>query len=216
MFRKIVLFIIIAQSVTGSLFAQDAQQSTKKPIAGFDNMSYLAWDVSFPSGSVSDFISKTSFSGGTFGYRKMLNKGNVSIGGDISWNSLYEYAPRKTYELPNGAVTTDLYKYVYTLPFGLNAHYYFQGNKLVTPYAGLMLGTTYSQQKIYYNTYVTEDENWGFYIRPEIGAMIKFDEYTNWGLLIGARYNYSTNQQADFKIDNISTISLQLGMAWTW
>ena len=181
MFRKIVLFIIIAQSVTGSLFAQDAQQSTKKPIAGFDNMSYLAWD-----------------------------------GGDISWNSLYEYAPRKTYELPNGAVTTDLYKYVYTLPFGLNAHYYFQGNKLVTPYAGLMLGTTYSQQKIYYNTYVTEDENWGFYIRPEIGAMIKFDEYTNWGLLIGARYNYSTNQQADFKIDNISTISLQLGMAWTW
>lgn len=217
MFRKILSILFLTQVLCGVAVAQNDQTAKRPATPKFDNIAFLAWDVNFPTGDLSSFISKTSFAGGTFGYRKMLNSGNISIGGDITWNSFYEYAPRKTYQIPpNGAITTDLYKYVYTLPFGLNAHYYFNGGKLVAPYAGLGLGATYSQQQIYYNTYVSEDDNWGFYIRPELGAYIKFDEYSTWGILAGVRYNYSTNKQEDFKLNSITSVSAQLGIAWTW
>lgn len=184
--------------------------------AKFHQMAYLNWDISFPTGNLSNFTGATSYSGGTFGYRKMLSKGNVSIGGDISWHSFSEYKARKTYQLDAGAITTDLYSYVYELPFGVTTHYYFNGGKHFMPYAGLCIGANYSQQDLCYNTYVTSYDNWGLYLRPEIGAVIRFDEYAHWGVLVGAKYNYSTNKTDNFKLDNQSSFGASLGIAWDW
>lgn len=214
-YLSILLFAAFAAHAQNSQDVSYYQKGGGK-VAKFHQLAYLNWDVTFPTGSLSDFCSATSYSGGTFGYRKMLSKGNVSIGGDISWHSLSEYKPRKTYQLDAGAITTDLYSYVYELPFGLNAHYYFKGGKHVMPYAGLCLGTNYSQQELYYNTYVTSYDNWGFYARPEIGAVIRFDEYAHWGILIGAKYNYATNKTDNFKLDNQSSFGAALGIAWDW
>jgi outer membrane protein W len=144
----------------------------------------------------------------------MLSHTNVSVGADVSWNSYYEYTPKTTYQLKDGAVTTDLYKYVYTLPLALTAHYYFPAGKIIHPYLGVGLGATYADEQLYYNTYVTEDTQWGFLVRPELGALIKVNPKSGWGILAGVRYSYSTNKQTEFKIDNLSSIGVQLGVAW--
>lgn len=185
-----------------------AQQERREP--AFNTIAFLAWDISSPQ---NDFVKKTSFSGGTFGYRKMLKNGNVSVGADVSWNSHHEYAPKQTYQLKDGAVTTDLYKYLYTLPLTLNTHYYFKAGKSIHPYVGVALGATYADEQLYYNTFVTEDTQWGFLVRPEVGALIKLGTNSGWAILAGVRYSYSTNKQTEFKIDNLQSFGYQLGIA---
>jgi hypothetical protein len=205
---KLVLSLLVLLTANASLHAQ-------KNGAGqaFHELGYLSWDISSPK---SDFVKKTSLSGGTFGFRKMLKNKKVSIGADFSWNSYYEYAPTATYQLKDGAVTTDLYKYLYTSIPTINAHYYFGGGGDIHPYAGLALGAAYADEQLYYNTFVTEDTQWGFLVRPEVGALIKVNPQTGWGILAAVRYSYSTNKQTEFKIDNLQAIGFQLGVVWGW
>ena len=94
----------------------------------------------------------------------------------------------------------------------INAHHYFHVNNRLYPYVGLALGATYAEMKLYYNTYVSSDYNWGFLIRPEVGAIYKFFENDSWGVLLGVRYNYSTNTASSFKINGIQSIGFQLGI----
>jgi len=169
----------------------------------------VAWDVNFPLDN--KFVNATSFKGFKFETRRMVTP-NMSVGFEAGSNVYDQYLPRKTYQIQDGAITTDLYTYVYTLPLALNVHHYFNVSKMVIPYAGLAMGATYSQQKIYYNTYVSQDENWGFLIRPELGALVKFHE--GMALLVGARYSYSTNTQSTFHINGIQSFGLQLGLVF--
>lgn len=205
MIRTIILLLVLALFVN---MPANAQKST----VPFTTLFGVAWDVNIPTGN--EFLETTSYYGFKIEYRRAL-KGNFSLGGEMAWNSFHEYVPRSTYQLKNGAITTDLYKYIYTLPIALNGHYYFKGGKIFHPYAGLALGATYSQQDLFYNTYVTEYDNWGFLARPELGAIIRLSENSGFGILVGARYSYSTNQQDDFKIDGLKSIGLQLGIVLT-
>jgi hypothetical protein len=210
MFRNILFSLLFILMASVSSFAQNDNQ---RPL--FKQMGFLSWDVNIPVDN--DFVSSTSYKGGSFGFRKMLKNGKVSVGGDISWNTFQEYADRKTYQLENnGAVTTDFVKYIYTLPLSLNSHYYFTSEKLINPYIGIGIGATYASEELYYNTYVTEDDQWGFLVRPEVGAIIKFQPYSGWGIILGGRYNYSTNEQTDFDIKSLQSLELQLGIAWNW
>ncbi len=171
----------------------------------------IAWDVNVPVGD--NFINATSWYGGKVEFRQFV-KENVSVGLEVNWSSLYEYKPRKTYPITNGDVTTDAYKYLYMLPINVNAHYYFGNNPIIRPYAGVGIGATYSQQDIFFSDWELYDDNWGFLIRPEIGAIIKFTERSQVGLLVGVRYNYSTNKQTDFNMNGINTLSFQLGVSF--
>ncbi len=112
-------------------------------------------------------------------------------------------------------VTTDFYSYLYTLPLALNAHHYFHVNGRVFPYAGLAPGGTYAEMKLYYKAYVSSDYNRGFLIRPEPGAIVKFSDNSPVGLIVGARYSYSTNSQSQIKINGIQSVGLQLGLVTT-
>ena len=185
---------------------------TKAQSGYLPNGFYLfGWDVNVPLNN-KNFIDRTSFAGGKAEGRFFVTP-NISVGGEISWSSLYQYAPKKTYEFDNGAVTTDLYKYIYLLPMNLNAHYYFKTDGQLMPYAGLGLGAMFSEQDLYFNIYNLHETNWGFLVKPEAGVLLKFGENSRSGIVFGVRYNYATNRQPDFKIDNIQTLSFQLGLA---
>jgi hypothetical protein len=204
MLRKIFFSTMTIMAIAIGAVAQTGHHTEV-----FNQMADVAWDVNFPINN--KFVSKTSFEGFKFELRRMIKSG-ISAGFEVGWNTYYQYVPRQTYQIQDGAVTTDLYTYIYTLPLALNVHHYFNINKMVTTYAGLALGATYSQQKIYYNTYVSQDENWGFLVRPELGAIIKFQE--GMGLLVGARYSYSTNSQKTFQINGLQSFGLQLGLVF--
>jgi Outer membrane protein beta-barrel domain len=206
MFRKLITSLIAIPMV----LAVSAQGNHTPAFS--DELFGLSWDINIPVNN--NFTNKTSLDGFQMDYRKMI-KPDLSVGLEINWASYEQYYPRKTYQIPNGAVTTDFYSYLYTFPLAISVHHYFHGNNKIFPYAGLALGATYAEMKLFYNTYSSSDYNWGFLIRPELGAIVKFSDNSSWGLMIGARYNYSTNTQSNFKINGIQSVGFQLGLVAT-
>jgi hypothetical protein len=76
------------------------------------------------------------------------------------------------------------------------------------------IGGNYSQQKIYYNIYVTQDENWGFHVKPELGLIFRPQPHSGLGIIFAANYGYSSNTQKTFNIDGLTYFGLKLGVVF--
>jgi outer membrane protein len=171
----------------------------------------IGWDINTPINNTK-FIDNTSAAGISLQGRYFINE-NISVGAEIAWASLYEYAPRETYTFDNGAVTTDLYKFNYILPITANAHYYFMPDRAVTPYVGLGVGAMYSQQDFYFNIYNLSFSKWGYLVKPEAGVLFKFGR-SNMGAMLGVRYNYGTNREPALNFDNIQMLGVNIGLVF--
>ncbi|MGO4291978.1 outer membrane beta-barrel protein [Chitinophaga sp. RAB17] len=176
-----------------------------------NNLFGLSWEIAIPTNN--DFLDKTSLSGGKAEYRYFLKKVPVSFGIATSWNSYEQYIPTQTvyYKDNNSAITTDMDRVIYTVPVTAIAHYYFNYGKKVMPYAGVGIGTQYAQQTIYYNVFENDTYDWGFVVRPEIGALIR-PNGGNWGIILGASYQYATNKNDLFQIDNLKSFNFNIGL----
>jgi outer membrane protein W len=176
------------------------------------NLYGFSWEVAFPTGN---FVSKTSFLGAKLEYRHFV-KDNISVGGTLGWNNYDEYVGRKTYENADQtlAITTDQQRFVFNLPMTVDGFYYLKEGKHFKPYAGIGLGAQYSSQAVYYNIFVTEDKNWGFIARPQIGTIIKYSEYSATRFMIAAGYNYATNKNTTFRMDNFQNFWVSLGISF--
>lgn len=176
-----------------------------------NNLFGLSWEIAIPTNN--DFLDKTSFAGGKAEYRYFLKKAPVSFGLAVSWNSYEQYIPTQTiyYKNNNSAITTDMDRLIYTAPIVATAHYYFNYGKKVMPYTGVGIGTQYAQQTIYYNVFENDTYDWGFVVRPEVGALIR-PNGGNWGIILGASYQYATNKNDLFKIDNLKSFNFNIGL----
>ena len=174
---------------------------------------YLNWESGFPVGN--NFLSEYSPRGFNFGYSRYISD-DLAVGTDFGWNNYYEYQAKKTYLFADGAATTDLYKYIYTVPMTVTVTKFFHGGTTATPYVKLGLGAQYSEQNLYYNVYETTNENWGFVAIPEAGAFIHFGKLNPWSLNIAVRYKFSTNSAKQFGITNLQTLNFLLGVACTF
>jgi outer membrane protein len=129
-----------------------------------------------------------------------------------SYNTLDDYVPRRTYDFPGGAITTDIYNYLYYFTIMGNAQYYFvQGEKFI-PYASLGMGVAFSEYRIFYNVYEDTDSQTSFVVRPEIGTLFRVKEYASWGLKSSVSYDFAANKSDYFEVDNFSGISFQIGV----
>lgn len=209
MYRYILSILLTVIIGSSSVNAQDGALSRN-----FDQFMSFAWDVNIPLGD--SYAEDVSYSGGKFEFRKMIDD-KFSLGFDVSWNSYSTYKPTQTYHFNEATdVTTDLYKFNYTLPLAVTAHYYLPTYSVFVPYFGLGMGAMYSQPKLYFNIYEINQENWGFLLRPEIGTVIKFDPMGDTGILLAARYSYSTNEEPTFRISDMSALGFQLGFVWLY
>ena len=156
-----------------SIFALCFSASAQKPSGNITildrDMFILNWEIAIPTNS--DYLSKTSFRNGRLEYRHLVTN-QFAFGFSLGWYSFDEKVDQQLYETEDGAsaVFTDVVRQVYQLPFSANGYYYFGNSEEFRPYAGLGLGANYAQQEAYFNVFVVEDSNWGFYVRPEIGA----------------------------------------------
>ena len=177
---------------------------------GQNSLIGLSWNMSVPTGSTTNFVGETSLRGGQFEFRDFLPaERNISLGLSIGWNGYQEDEPRQTYAIENGAVTTDLVKYTYTLPILLNVHHYFPIGENVLPYVGAGIGGMYSEHEIFFNIYNIEENEWGFAVRPEVGAIFPFGRA---GLLVAADYLWATNESSTLGIDNSASLNFRLGV----
>lgn len=175
------------------------------------NVMTLNWEIATPTDA--KYLKETSLAGGSIEFRHFLNE-KLSIGAAIHWNSFDQYVPAQVYEKPDGsaAIYTDMVWQVYTVPMMATAHYYFDAGKMVKPYVGIGIGGNYSEQSVYYNVFVSDEDNWGFVARPEVGALIKMGKYAGFNVSVG--YNYATNENPAFKVKDLKHIGFSIGGFW--
>ena len=137
-----------------------------------------------------------------------------AIGGFASFNTNNQYYPKQTYTFTDkSALTTDLDKSIYQVPFGSTLRVRFLRG-MFQPYIEAKIGTEYSAQNIYMSTFMTSKDNWGFYISPEVGMTFFPFENTDFGFQIAAYYSYASNQNSTFDIKEINNLGFKLGIAF--
>lgn len=170
----------------------------------------VGWNTLKPL-SDKEFTNKTSSAGMRIGYSKFMND-RFGFGIEGGFNTLDDYVPRQTYEFPGGAITTDIYNYLYYFTLMGNAQYYFVQGKNFIPYASVAMGVAFSEYRIYYNVYSEGDTQTSFVVRPEIGTLFRVKEYASWGLKSSVSYDFASNKSDQFEVGNFSGISFLVGI----
>ena len=138
----------------------------------------------------------------------------IAVGGFASFNSNSQYYGKQTYYFDDhSALTTDLTKSLYQVPFGSTVRCRFLWTEF-QPYIEAKIGTEYSQQSTYLSTYVSRHDNWGFYISPEIGFTWFPFSQTDFGFQLAAYYSYATNNNKAYKMNGINNLGFKLGIAF--
>ena len=206
--KRVVLIILMAICFKAS------SQNPSGNITILDrDMFIINWEIAFPTNG--DYLSETSFSNGRLEYRHLVNR-KFAYGFSLGWYSFDQQVDQQLYESEDGsaAVFTDLIRQVYQVPLSANGYYYFSDSETLRPYIGLGLGANYSQQEAFFNIFVVEDDNWGFYVRPEIGTQYLLNN--GFGLIAYVSFNYATNSSDFFEVDSLSHVGIGLGVNWSW
>lgn len=171
---------------------------------------HLGWNTLVPF-SDKDFTGSTSTAGLRLGYSQFVTE-RFGFGFEAGYSTLDDYVTPTTYEYPGGAITTDIYNYLYYFTLMANGQYYFsQGNRF-TPYASLGMGVAFSEYKIFYNVYQESDQNIAFVVRPEMGTLFKVKEGSSFGLKAALGFDYATNKSEYFETKNLSGLNFQIGV----
>lgn len=138
----------------------------------------------------------------------------IAVGGFASFNSNDQYYGKQTFYFDDhSALTTDLTRSLYQVPFGATLRCRFLWTEL-QPYIEAKIGTEYAQQSTYMSTYVSRHDNWGFYISPEIGLSWFPFSQTDFGFQLAVYYSYATNSNKAYNLNGINNLGFKLGVAF--
>jgi hypothetical protein len=211
--KKIIIISLIVFLSTGlSGYSQEDNLFLKKSQMTF------SYQMGFPTADLKDFIPENDYLGWDFEMKSMVTH-NLAIGGHIGYQGFYKKYPRDTYEFPQGAITTTIFKYYYTIPMQAIATWYFIPEGMIQPFASMNLGVNYNERRGEIGIYVLEDNSWNFSFAPEAGVIVPFGKYSQWGGNIRAKYNYNVyNRDENVAMDfnNLAYWNLMLGLTYTW
>jgi hypothetical protein len=210
--KKIIIISLIALFSAGSLsYAQDSKLFLQKSQMTF------SYQMGFATGSLKDWIQENDYLGWDFEMKSMVTH-NLAIGGHIGYQGFYKKFPRDTYEFPQGAITTTVFKYYYTLPMQAVATWFFMPDGMVQPYLGMNVGVNYNERRGEIGIYSLEDNSWNFSFAPEAGVIVPFGKYSQWGVNLRGKYNYNVysrdNLAFDFK--QLAFWNVMIGLTYTW
>ena len=138
----------------------------------------------------------------------------IAVGGFASFNSNDQYYGKQTFYFDDhSALTTDLTRSLYQVPFGATLRCRFLWTEL-QPYIEAKIGTEYAQQSTYMSTYVSRHDNWGFYVSPEIGLSWFPFSQTDFGFQLAVYYSYATNSNKAYNLNGINNLGFKLGVAF--
>ena len=138
----------------------------------------------------------------------------IAVGGFASFNSNDQYYGKQTFYFDDhSALTTDLSRSLYQVPFGATLRCRFLWTEL-QPYIEAKIGTEYAQQSTYMSTYVSRHDNWGFYVSPEIGLSWFPFSQTDFGFQLAVYYSYATNSNKAYNLNGINNLGFKLGVAF--
>jgi hypothetical protein len=170
---------------------------------------HINWTIVKPT--YTDFVGKTSSRGVRLGFTRFINE-HFGAGIEGGFNVLDDYVPRQTYYYPGGAITTDIFNYMYNYTLTVNGQYYFKKSGLFVPYAALHAGVIFTEYTLFYNAYSETESKAGIAMRPELGALYRFQTYGALGLKAAIGYEYAANKSESYGIDNFSGLNVQIGI----
>ena len=139
---------------------------------------------------------------------------SFAIGGFASFNTNNDYIPKQTYTFEDqSALTTDVDRSIYQVPFGLTMRTRFLRGEL-QPYLGTKIGAEFSTQSTYMSTFVNRHDNWGFYMSPEVGLTYFPFEKTDVGFQFAVYYSFCTNKNSSYDLKGIKNLGFKLGVAF--
>lgn len=165
-----------------------------------------------PLGDLSSYADGTSTRGWSIDGRKFTTD-EVSVGGYIGYNGFYEERARALYDIDNVTINSQTWRYVYTLPVLVTAHYYI-GEGMVRPYVGLGVGLYYVEQELQFSSFRISEDSWNFGLAPEVGAFIPFGLGSNVGALINVKFHQVFYEELN--IGSLNYINYNFGLAFSY
>lgn len=200
------MIYILAAAVTFMLAAAqaDAQMGKRTYVNG-------GWQF---NGTIKNEVAESAQGYGAYIESGFYVTPMLAIGGFASFNSNDQYYPSQTYTFADkSALTTDLFKSIYQVPFGSTLRLRF-ARSMFQPYVEAKIGTEYSSQSTYMSTFVSRDDNWGFYVSPEVGMTVYPFEKDDFGFQLALYYSYSTNKSTEYNMKGINNLGFKLGIAF--
>lgn len=202
--KKIIYMIVTAAAMLFAVTEADAQMGKRYFING-------GWQFNGTPGN--EFV-KSAQGYGAYAEGGYYVTPMFAVGGFANFNTNDEYIPMQTYTFSDqSALTTDLTRTIYQMPFGAMLRYRFMRTEF-QPYLQAKLGAEYSNQNTYMSTFVNRHENWGFYVSPEVGMTFFPFQKADFGFQIAAFYAFATNQNKSYDIKGIHNVGFKLGIAF--
>lgn len=170
------------------------------------------WQVNGTIGN--DFVESTSGWGAHFEAGCYLTE-HWAAGAFVAFHTNNEYFPRESFIWNGAALSTDQQHSLYQLPFGVSARYrFFDG--IFAPYASLKLGAQYAETESYWGEVCSYNEQWGFYLSPEVGVEIHPFRKQRLGFHVAVYYSYATNDNTVmwYDADGLNNYGLRLGVSF--
>jgi len=212
--KKAVLSFILVYILTGSIFGQESGTAGFKPSSYYN----FSWNTTITIGDFNKWVGNASPAGFNFGGRYFIGGTNLAAGFNIQWQRLWQNYGQQTFYGNNGiALTAMNYRFTWMVPFQAAIDYYFLPSKLVSPYIGLGIGGDYMEHHLLIQEYDLYETNWDFSLTPEIGALIKFGYYSQWGAQAAFNYKWTTNKieiYNDRKSKDLSMFNFRLGICY--
>ncbi len=210
--RILMLFIFAVVGFT-SVNAQDDDDFDYYTAPSF--IWTFNYSMATPSGDFASFINDMSFRGLSVEGRHFLLDNKISVGLSYAWNGFYNDAGRLTYEFDGGAITSNMYKYLYTTSLDVSFHYYvLDKDSKIQLYVGILLGPHYNKRKLQVGSYAITDESWNFGVAPEVGVFVPFGKDAEWGFNASAKYNTMIYERTNFS--SLNFIQYNLGFSYTY
>lgn len=177
----------------------------------------MTYNMSFPTGNLSDFIDKTSFKG--FGIEgRWFQSKNLSLGLSFAWTVFDQRVSDPIQIVQDGVSATvsgTQIRVVNSLPILATAHYYVGKRRdKFRFYFGTGVGMYYIKQRLEIGLVAFESDNWHFGVAPEVGVIINFSrEFT---MIVNTKYNYafSAGEALGGGDNQIDYWGINIGFVW--
>jgi hypothetical protein len=211
-FITTIVFILFSSFTIGQdMGAPLTSGSTMKGYYSF------GWNMTAPLGDFNDWVDEWGLVGGVFGGRTIVNN-KILVGGDIGWQRVSAIYEDEMYQDPEKgvALTATNYRFTYMIPFQGVIGYQMSPDKLFSPYVSLGIGGDYMEHHLVIQEYDIYKYRWDFSLTPEIGAIVKFGNYSNWGAIAAFNYKWTTNQIefGNTSSKDLNMLNIKFGLAY--